>query len=86
MPGSRSLSPKACNVPIRLGFERPSNSSITMVADTAVKELAERGRVLLRPSGTEALLRVVVKGIGEERVSRIALGLAEVVRAAAAQS
>ncbi|MDD2991621.1 MAG: hypothetical protein PHI64_22035 [Zoogloea sp.] len=57
-----------------------------MVADTAVQELAERGRVLLRPSGTEALLRVVVKGVGEERVSRIALGLAEVVRAAAAQS
>jgi phosphoglucosamine mutase len=40
--------------------------------------------VLLRPSGTEPLLRVMVEGEDAEQVDRIAHGLAEVVRAAAA--
>lgn len=77
---------KLVNVPVRPGFDWSSSSSIRGAVDAATQELEGQGRVLLRPSGTEPLLRVMVEGVGEERVSRIAHGLAEVVRAAAALS
>ena len=45
--------------------------------------LAGAGRVLLRPSGTEPLVRVMVEGQDALQVARLAGDLAEVVRAAA---
>jgi phosphoglucosamine mutase len=42
-------------------------------------ELAGRGRVLLRPSGTEAVVRVMVEGENGELVAEKAQQLAEVV-------
>jgi phosphoglucosamine mutase len=45
--------------------------------------LAGAGRVLLRPSGTEPLVRVMVEGQDASQVARLAGDLAEVVRAAA---
>ena len=71
------------NVPIKPGFAWTSNGSISEAVEAATKELADRGRVLLRPSGTEPLLRVMVEGNDADMVDRIAHGLAEVVRAAA---
>jgi len=41
--------------------------------------LGERGRVLLRPSGTEPLVRVMVEGEDEEEVTMVAKQLAAVV-------
>lgn len=76
---------KLVNVPVKPGFDWSSNPSITKAVDSAMHELEGQGRVLLRPSGTEPLLRVMVEGVDGERVSRIAHGLAETVRAAAAQ-
>jgi len=46
--------------------------------------LAGSGRVLLRPSGTEPLVRVMVEGEDASKVARLADGLAAVVREAAA--
>ena len=46
----------------------------------AEKELAESGRVLLRPSGTEPLIRVMVEGQDATQVSRVANQIADVVR------
>ena len=43
------------------------------------KELAGRGRVLLRYSGTEALCRIMVEGEDEDKVKVYAADLAEVV-------
>ncbi|BCU06688.1 phosphoglucosamine mutase [Allochromatium tepidum] len=48
---------------------------------TAESELAGRGRVLLRPSGTEPLVRVMVEGSDRPQVERLAERLAGVVRA-----
>jgi len=45
--------------------------------------LAGAGRVLLRPSGTEPLVRVMVEGQDASQVARLAGDLAEIVRAAA---
>ncbi|MCU0833447.1 MAG: phosphoglucosamine mutase [Chromatiaceae bacterium] len=47
----------------------------------AERELGASGRVLLRPSGTEPLLRVMVEGADEAQVSAVAERLADVVRA-----
>ena len=74
---------KLVNVPIRAGFTWASNETITEAVKAATADLAGRGRVLLRPSGTEPLLRVMVEGEDAAQVDRIVHGLAEVVRAAA---
>ena len=49
----------------------------------AETELAGAGRVLLRASGTEPLIRVMVEGQDPEKVENIATVLAQVVRDAA---
>ncbi|EXJ16110.1 phosphoglucosamine mutase [Imhoffiella purpurea] len=46
----------------------------------AERELAGSGRVLLRPSGTEPLVRVMVEGVDADQVDRLANRLADVVR------
>jgi phosphoglucosamine mutase len=53
---------------------------------TAEQALAGRGRVLLRPSGTEPLVRVMVEGVDASEVRRLAEWLADVVRAQIAPS
>ena len=49
--------------------------------ESAERELDGQGRVLLRPSGTEPLIRVMVEGADEAQVASMAERLAEVVRA-----
>ena len=48
----------------------------------AEAQLGERGRVLLRASGTEPLIRVMVEGRMKRVVTRLAGGIAKAVRAA----
>jgi phosphoglucosamine mutase len=48
---------------------------------SAQQELDGRGRVLLRPSGTEPLIRVMVEGTDDAEVASIANRLADLVRA-----
>jgi phosphoglucosamine mutase len=49
-------------------------------------ELGDDGRVLLRPSGTEPLVRVMVEASTAERAKSVADRLADVVRAQLALS
>ena len=46
----------------------------------AERELGDRGRVLLRPSGTVPLVRVMVEAESGERAQEVADRLAAVVR------
>jgi len=72
------------NVPVGKGFEWKENSLIQQAIRATEVELAGCGRVLLRASGTEPLLRVMVEGRDAEQVSRCAEALACVVRSVAA--
>lgn len=74
---------KLVNVPMKAGFAWSSSAAIADAVQAATAELAGSGRVLLRPSGTEPLLRVMVEGSDPAMVDRIAHGLAEVVRSVA---
>ena len=49
------------------------------IAD-AEKKLDGRGRVLLRPSGTEPLIRVMVEGEDNVLVNSLAVDIAEIVK------
>lgn len=46
----------------------------------AAEELGDTGRILLRPSGTEQLVRVMVEAADEDTAHQIARGVAETVR------
>jgi phosphoglucosamine mutase len=62
--------------------------SIPAVQDAVVsaeRELDGLGRVLLRPSGTEPLMRVMVEGVEDAQVLAIANRLADLVRAEVAR-
>ncbi|MEO0576334.1 MAG: phosphoglucosamine mutase [Pseudomonadota bacterium] len=48
------------------------------------QELGERGRIVLRASGTEPLIRVMVEGVDKEEVRAAAAKLADTVKIAAA--
>jgi phosphoglucosamine mutase len=48
----------------------------------AADELGDDGRILLRPSGTEQLVRVMVEAVSQDQADAIAQRVAEVVRAA----
>ena len=53
---------------------------IAQAVTAAEAELAETGRVLLRPSGTEPMVRVMVEAESHQTAERIAASLADVVR------
>ncbi len=52
---------------------------VSFIADKE-KEMAGKGRVLVRTSGTEPLVRVMVEGEKKETVDRVAAEIAEVVK------
>lgn len=72
------------NVPVN-GNGQATDLSGSLEISTAVSsvqaKLGETGRVILRPSGTEALIRVTLEGHDEAQVNQLAEELADVVRA-----
>ncbi len=60
------------NVLLPAGFDWRADPAIRAANAAVEAELGERGRVLLRPSGTEPLLRVMVEGSDDETVGRCA--------------
>jgi phosphoglucosamine mutase len=71
------------NVPIGVPIDIQASEIVQQAVADAQRELANRGRVLLRPSGTEPLVRVMVEGQDPSRVKQLAECIAEQVRAAA---
>jgi phosphoglucosamine mutase len=71
------------NVPVsvdarqRFGESEIINSAVRDVE----AELNGKGRVILRPSGTEPLIRVTLEGADSSQIERLANQLADTVRA-----
>ena len=74
---------KLVNVKVGKGFKWEANAAVGKAKAAAERELGKAGRVLLRPSGTEPVLRVMVEGEDGAKVDALAAMLAEQVRLAA---
>jgi phosphoglucosamine mutase len=53
------------NVPIKKGFDWENFAPLRQIRRTVESDLGGRGRILIRPSGTEPLLRVMVEAENE---------------------
>jgi phosphoglucosamine mutase len=68
------------NVKVTQKVDPNSNEVIQKAVKVVEKELGDSGRVLLRASGTEPLIRVMIEGVNEDIVRKHAHELADVVK------
>jgi phosphoglucosamine mutase len=71
------------NVKVNRRFDPATVPAVREVMARIEQHMAGEGRVVLRPSGTEPVIRVMVEGKDEGTTRAAATELAEVVRAAA---
>jgi phosphoglucosamine mutase len=71
------------NVRVDSKFDFKASETVRASMAAAEAELAGTGRILLRPSGTEPVIRVMDEGPSQPLVSRLAEGIAESLRTAA---
>jgi phosphoglucosamine mutase len=67
------------NVKVAAGFDWQKNAGLVAEKNAVEAELGEKGRVLIRPSGTEPLIRVMVEAIDAEMAETMARRIAEKV-------
>jgi phosphoglucosamine mutase len=79
--GMQKCPQKMINVPIAPDLDIIAQPAIQEAVKEAEQQLNNQGRILLRPSGTEPLIRVMVEGIDGQQVETIARQLANVVKA-----
>ena len=72
------------NVPVSRSMDLAASPGVQEAVQAVERRLNGRGRVLLRPSGTEPVVRVMVEGEDEQTVHEAADHLATVVSAATA--
>ena len=77
--GMAKLPQEMINVRVAERFDPLSRKDIAEAVSQAEVELGNEGRVLLRASGTEPLIRVMAEGKDAERIGRVARQLADVV-------
>lgn len=80
--GMRKLPQTMINVPVSATGQQQLSASekINAVVSEIEAELDGQGRVILRPSGTEPLIRVTLEGTDQNQVERLAQQLADTVR------
>ncbi len=71
------------NVRTTRRFDVKESSEVQQAVRKVEKELADKGRVVLRASGTEPVVRVMIEGQDAGQVERLTRELADVVRRAA---
>ncbi|CAN5796170.1 phosphoglucosamine mutase [soil metagenome] len=67
------------NVPVADARRAGSSPVLAGAVEQAQRQMGERGRVLVRPSGTEPLVRVMVEAQDIESADSVAAGLAAVI-------
>jgi phosphoglucosamine mutase len=82
--GMRKFPQVMINVPLAARIDLANCEPVQQALRDIESQLAKRGRVLLRPSGTEPVVRVMVEGEDAVQVQRLADHLADTVRAAVA--
>jgi phosphoglucosamine mutase len=73
---------KTINVHVSSGSRPVESPAVQAARDAIERELAGRGRVVLRPSGTEPVVRVTVEADSPELVEQLVGRLADAVRSA----
>jgi phosphoglucosamine mutase len=80
--GMSQLPQVLLNVKVRAPTDPGKSPVVREAVDRAEEELGERGRVVLRASGTEPVIRVMVEGEDRNQVNALAERLANSVRGA----
>jgi phosphoglucosamine mutase len=73
------------NVKVAKGFDFKNQPPVQTALSEAEADLGDKGRVLLRASGTEPVVRVMVEGSPQAKVRQWADAIAQAVRDAAAE-
>jgi len=68
------------NVKIEDKSRYTGNARIEEAVKTAQEAMGERGRIVVRPSGTEPLIRVMAEGEDEAEITRVAEDVAAVIK------
>ncbi|MDO3413355.1 phosphoglucosamine mutase [Saccharibacillus sp. CPCC 101409] len=68
------------NVRVQDKSNYEGNPAILAAVEAVERELGSEGRVLVRPSGTEALIRVMAEGPDKDQLDRVVGQIADVVR------
>jgi phosphoglucosamine mutase len=79
--GMKKYPQNMINVACQKKVDLDSQGAITKAVALTEKKLGGRGRVLLRPSGTEPVVRVMVEGEDADIVASLTQDLASVVSA-----
>jgi phosphoglucosamine mutase len=74
------------NVRMSRRFDVKESTRVQQAIRQAESELADKGRVVLRASGTEPVIRVMVEGRDAGQVERLSRSLADIVRNAAEEA
>ena len=75
----RKLPQSMVNVRLDNNFDLVANKAVQSAVSDVESKLGKNGRVLLRPSGTEPLVRVMVEGEDMDIVSKLAQELSDIV-------
>ncbi len=69
------------NVPVTDKHAVTDNAAVAKAIEVGNSELGDSGRILVRPSGTEPLVRVMVEAPTHEQAHGVAAKIAQVIEA-----